>query len=96
MTKVLAAILIVLTFWVQYHIWYGKKGQQKLSELQTKITEQKIYNLSLKKQNRALKHEIYLLRNNPSVLEEKAREQLGLIKDGEIFYRIIPSETEQK
>lgn len=93
MAKVLAAILIILILWIQYHVWYGKKGQRKFSELQAKIIEQKKYNLSLKKQNNGLKHEIYLLRNNPKILEEKAREQLGLIREGEIFYRIIPSEA---
>ena len=94
MAKVLSIILILMFLWIQYHVWYGVKGHQKLSELETKIVEQKEFNLSLKKQNGALKHEIYLLRNNPNMLEEKAREQLGLIREGEIFYRVIPSESE--
>jgi cell division protein FtsB len=34
------------------------------------------------------------MRNNPKVLEEKAREHLGLIKKDEIFYRVIPSDND--
>ena len=45
-----------------------------------------------KKENEILRKEILALRTNPQVLEEKARENLGLIKPGETFYRIIPKE----
>jgi len=93
MAKFISTVLIILILWIQYHIWYGKKGRQQLSELEVKIAEQKEFNHSLAAQNQHLKHEIYLMRNNPKVLEEKSREQLGLIKNGEIFYRIIPSDN---
>jgi len=94
MAKIISTVLIILILWIQYHIWYGKKGYQKLSSLEIKITEQNEFNNSLREQNTALKHEIDLMRNNPKVLEEKAREHLGLIKKGEVFYRVIPSEND--
>jgi len=90
----MSTVLIILILWIQYHIWYGKKGQQNLSQLELKIVEQKEYNNSLRVQNTDLKHEIDLMRNNPKVLEEKAREHLGLIKKDEIFYRVIPSDND--
>ena len=99
-TKILSAILLLLIFWLQFQIWQIEKGQQKTGEfeqqwksislLQSDIKEQLKQNQNLLERNKELEKEIWLLRNDPNILEEKAREQLGLIKDGEIFYRIIP------
>ena len=95
MTKIFVAILIFLTVWLQYRVWFGENGQQQLASLQIKIEQQKKQNKILATQNEKLKREIFILRHKPEALEEKAREQLGLIKQGEIFYRIIPSENNE-
>ena len=102
-TKILSAILLVLIFWLQFQIWNIEKGQnnsqqfeknlQNISMLQLQINEQIIQNQHLLKRNKALEKEIWLIRNDPATLEEKAREQLGLIKNNEVFYRIIPKEN---
>lgn len=92
MAKSLSAIIILLILWIQYHVWYGAKSKNTLLALSQDISEQQRFNDELVKQNNELKTEVLLLRNNPKILEEKAREQLGLIKKGEIFYRVIPSE----
>ncbi len=94
MAKVFTLILVVLIVWIQYQVWYGVNGQQKIEQLSDTIAQQKEQNNRLVQQNKALIKEIYLLRNNPDVLEEKAREHLGLIKKGELFYRIIPAEMQ--
>ncbi len=92
--KILSSLLIVLILILQFNVWYGDNGKQKINSLQMTISQQQKQNEQLNLQNQELKREIYLLRNNPELLEEKAREQLGLIKKNEIFYRIIPSEIE--
>lgn len=92
MSKIIASILIISILWFQYRIWYGDNGKQKLEQMQIKIAQQKNQNKLLVEQNLQLKTEIKRLRTQPKVLEEKAREQLGLIKDDEIFYRVIPAE----
>jgi len=92
--KILSSLLIVLIIILQFNIWYGDNGKQKINSLQMTIEQQQKHNQRLNLQNQELKREIYLLRNKPELLEEKAREQLGLIKKDEIFYRVIPSEIE--
>jgi len=92
MAKATAFILIILIFWLQYHVWYGENSLYKVEQLQQSIAEQKLQNSQLKQQNELLKKEILLVRNEPKILEEKARENLGLIKQDEVFYRIIPAE----
>lgn len=99
-SKILSIILILLIFWLQYQIWYGNQGQsdsarndfeqKSIALLEFEIEQQIEQNKQLTSQNIKLKKEIWMLRNKPEILEEKAREQLGLIKEDEIFYRIIP------
>ncbi len=93
MQKLLALILLVLIIWLQYRIFYGENGLSKLELLTVKIEEQRQQNAQLEKQNMLLRQEVHLLRNNPEVLEEKAREHLGLVKKDEVFYRIIPLDS---
>jgi cell division protein FtsB len=93
MSKIIAAILIFLVLWLQYRVWYSDNGMKQLALLNDKIERQSKENALLHQQNLVLKNEIELLRNSPKVLEEKAREKLGLIKKGEVFYRIIPEQT---
>lgn len=93
MQKLLALILLVLIIWLQYRIFYGENGLSKLELLTAKIEEQRQQNVQLEKQNMLLRQEVHLLRNNPEVLEEKAREHLGLVKKDEVFYRIIPLDS---
>lgn len=92
MMKLLAAVFIILICYLQYRIWWGDTSYQKIASLNIIITEQAEQNVLLKKQNDLLKKEIQALRTNPAILEEKAREQMGLIKPNETFYRIIPKE----
>ncbi len=90
--KILAAILFILICILQYRIWWGERSYREIESLKNKISEQKEQNRLLEERNRALKKEILLLRTNPDALEERAREQLGLVKPDETFYRIIPKE----
>jgi len=90
--KILAIIFVILICLLQYRIWWGEGSYQQIEQLKVKIAEQVEQNKLLKKRNHILKQEIQALRKNPAILEEKAREQLGLIKPNETFYRIIPKE----
>jgi len=90
--KILSSLLIVLIIWLQYRVWYSDNGNQKIDGLTVNIDQQHKQNELLKEQIESLKKEIVLLRNSPEVLEEKAREHLGMVKKDEIFYRVIPAE----
>jgi len=90
--KILSSLLIILIIALQYRVWHSENGTQKIDHLVIKIELQEKQNESLSEQIESLKKEIVLLRNQPEVLEEKAREQLGLVKKDEVFYRIIPAE----
>lgn len=92
MMKFLAIFFFLSICTIQYRIWWGEGSHREIEQLQAKITEQKEQNDLLEKENQILKKEIQALKTNPKVLEEKARENLGLVKRGETFYRIIPKD----
>ena len=58
-------------------------------EKNKQIKEQKKVNAALKKENDALIAEVKDLKKGTKVFEERARSELGMIKEGEIFFQII-------
>lgn len=90
--KLLGAIFLILIGYLQYLIWWGDSGETEIAKLKVKLSQQLAENRLLKEQNQKLLEEINALKQNPELLEEKAREKLGLIKPGETFIRIIPKD----
>ena len=93
MRRFFVIMLLIVIAWLQYRAWFGENSQHEIDLLEEKIANQEKHNQSLSEQNELLRDEIKLVRNEPNILEEKARENLGLIKKNEIFYRIIPAEN---
>ena len=79
LTILLAVLLLVL----QYRFWIGQGSYANVTALQRQIKEQQALNLSLEQQNIKLQHEVDALKNSLDAVEERARQQLGMIKKGE-------------
>ncbi|HEY5601999.1 MAG TPA: cell division protein FtsB [Gammaproteobacteria bacterium] len=90
--KALVAILIVLLLVLQYKLWFGGGNMRELWQLQAAIEEQKKENGKLRERNTALEAEVQDLKQGLEAIEERARNELGMIKKGETFYQIIESE----
>ena len=90
--KVVATILFILLLILQAQLWFGSHGVFQLWSLQdnTKVIKQK--NEELNQRNEQLHAEVVELKEGKEALEERARSQLGFIKDGEVFYRVVPEE----
>ena len=89
--KILASILFILLILLQLQLWFGTHGVFQLWSLQTNIAGQKSSNESLMDRNEQLHAEVQELKNGREALEERARSQLGFIKEGEQFYRLVPN-----
>ena len=85
MRRFFVIILILVIAWLQYRAWFGENSQHDIELLKEKIENQKAHNQSLSEQNNLLREEIKLVRNEPNILEEKARENLGLVKRMKLF-----------
>ena len=93
--RLLTLILLFLLGGLQYHFWLGKNGLFDYQELSGAINRQQQDNLALKDRNNLIYREIDDLTSGLEAIEELSRNDLGYIKQGETFYRIIPKETDQ-
>ncbi len=92
--RVLLLVLVVLLAWLQYRLWFGNGGNRQVAALQQQVQQQQRANSGLKQRNDALAAEVEDLKSGEAAVEERARSELGMIKPGETFYRVV--ETEQR
>lgn len=74
---------------LQYPLWVGNGSVLRLWHLDRQITQQKKDNELLRTRNRILEAEVQDLKKGKAALEERARLDLGMIKQGETFYHIV-------
>ena len=89
--RILIAILVILLLVLQYRLWVGKGSLAEVGNLKQEISDLQQELVSLRERNRALQAED--LRSGNAAVEERARSELGMIKQGEIFYQIIEPQT---
>lgn len=91
MTLVLLALALLLGL-LQYRLWFGGGGNQQVAELQERVDQQRRQNEGLEQRNAALAAEVADLKSGEAAIEERARSELGMIKPGETFYRVVDGE----
>ncbi|MEE1674446.1 cell division protein FtsB [Agarivorans aestuarii] len=84
-------LLILIVLLLQYQLWFGKNSLNDYFALREQVTNHDLANQELVQRNSVLAAEITDLRSGLDAVEEHARNELGMIKQGETFYRIIPS-----
>lgn len=78
----LAALLLVI---LQYRLWFDDSGVFATRVLEAQVLQLKEGNAQQQQANEELLHEVQSLRQGDQMLEEYAREELGLVKEGEVF-----------
>lgn len=87
--KILLAILIVLFTALQYRLWVAEGSWADVARLDRDIQAQELANERLKERNRRLAVEVDELKEGLDSVEERAREDLGMIRDGETFFMVV-------
>jgi cell division protein FtsB len=82
-------LLVVLFVLLQYKLWVGDGSLAEVWDLFRQVEMQKEENQRLHERNQALEAEVQDLKKGLESIEERAREELGMIKDDETFYQII-------
>ena len=85
----LVAFLLLALVWLQYRLWVGEGSLAEVPALRSEIASQKEEIAQMRARNGALEAEVQDLREGLDALEERARSELGMIKDGEVFLQII-------
>ncbi|MFT6103322.1 MAG: cell division protein FtsB [Granulosicoccus sp.] len=88
MRWIIVALLILLVG-LQYRLWFSEGSLSHRAALQEKIEQQKAENNRLRERNTVLALEVEALKSGLDVIEERAREQMGMIRDGETFFMIV-------
>ncbi len=84
MPVTLVALLVIL----HGQLWLGRGSVSNVAELRTKLNTQLLKNEQIKADNKRLLTEINDLKGGLSMIEEKARMELGMIKANEIYIQI--------
>ncbi|OGT26554.1 MAG: cell division protein FtsB [Gammaproteobacteria bacterium RIFCSPLOWO2_02_FULL_42_14] len=91
--RLILGALIVLLLLLQYEFWFSDGGMRTVWHMQQNISKQQQINDQLDKRNQALIAQVKDLQSGNAAVEAHARNDLGMIKKGEVFYRIIPEKN---
>jgi cell division protein FtsB len=81
--------LLLLLVVLQYRLWFAEGSLAEQHRLELQVEEQTRFNSELQARNAVLEREVLELQNGNKGLEQRAREQLGLIREGETFYQFV-------
>ena len=87
--KKIIVLLIVLLVLLQYKIWLGDGGIPRILQLQEEVDTVQVQVDKLKERNRALDAEVTDLKKGLDAIEERARSDLGMIGQDEVYYQVI-------
>ncbi|MBS0849494.1 cell division protein FtsB [Citrobacter sp. JGM124] len=91
----LTLLLLCILGWLQYSLWFGKNGINDYTRISADVTVQQATNAKLKSRNDQLFAEIDDLNGGQEAIEERARNELSMIKPGESFYRLVPDASKR-
>ena len=86
--KPLAAVLSALILAIQYPLWLGKGGWMRVWDAGRQVDAQHARNEHLEMRNGALAAEVKDLKQGFDAIEERARYELGMVKNDEVFFQV--------
>jgi cell division protein FtsB len=88
--KILISVLIAVLIGLQYKLWVGDGSLSEVVQLSKELKRQEDKLHLLEQRNSVLEAQVLDLQNGLDAFEEKARNDLGMIKQGETFIQLIP------
>lgn len=85
--RVVIALLLLVTLYLQYILWFERGGIRDVEKLRAAVEAQQLEMQKLRERNQALAAEVIDLKQGLEAIEERARSDMGLIREGEIFFR---------
>ena len=87
--RLLIMLLIVAFLGLQYRLWFGDGSLSEVVQLSSELEMQKQKLRDLEERNRKLEAQVLDLQSGLDAYEEKARNDLGMVKKGETFFQIV-------
>jgi len=93
--RALLAILLLVLVLLQLKMWFGEGSFRDVRRLEQRVEQQALENEALALRNRELQAEVEDLRQGLEAVEERARSELGMIKEDEEFYQVVPGQKNE-
>ncbi|MBN4664921.1 cell division protein FtsB [Pandoraea nosoerga] len=87
--RMVTLVLVLLLAAIQYPLWFGHGGWLYVHELRDELSAEQQKNEQLKERNDRLAGEVQDLQEGTAAIEERARFELGMVKDGEVFVQFV-------
>lgn len=94
--RITIGILVVLLALLQYRLWFADGGLIEVYQLRQQVEQQRAENERLRERNRALAAEVRDLKEGLEAVEARARSELGMVGEGETFYRVVEPKDEER
>ena len=91
--RAFTALLLIIFSLLQYRLWFGKNSVPDYLALEDEVARQQLANVKLQQRNKLLYADTDDLKLGTEAIEERARNELGMIKENETFFRVIPNKT---
>ena len=86
MLKWLAIVLVALLVLLQYSLWWGDGGLRELAHIRSRADTLAAENETLRARNQRLAAEVVDLKNGLAAIEERARSDIGMVREDEEFF----------
>ena len=87
--RLLTVALIGVIVLLQNPLWFGKGGWLRVHDLESQVAAQREVNSGLRSRNDALMAEVRDLKQGYDAIEERARAELGMIRNDEVFFQVL-------
>ena len=87
--RLLGLALVLLIALIQSPLWFGKGGWLRVHELDAQVEAQREANVKLAARNAMLDAEVLDLKQGYDAIEERARSELGMVKQDEVFFQLL-------
>lgn len=91
--RAIIIILLIFLALLQHRLWFGKNSVPDYLALENDVTRQRADNDKLIQRNKVLYADTDDLKSGVEGIEERARNELGMIKKNEVFFRIVPKKS---
>lgn len=91
--RIVALLLVGVIAALQYGLWLGKGSWMRVWEIDRQIAVQRQTNEALGARNAALDAEVRDLKEGLGAVEERARSELGMIRNDEIFFQVLETKA---
>lgn len=87
--KTVVIVLVAIIMHLQYRLWFGDGGIRQITQYQARLGELAMQVQEKKERNAALYGEVLDLRKGQEAIEERARYELGMVKEDETFFQVL-------